>query len=82
MLTKAKTTDMATLGLASFNISLLVHNLVADWRVTLILVSGSFPVALIFLVANEEGKNSSFNQLVILNCLICSVLGALMTWMI
>lgn len=84
---QAKITDLICLGLISFNIGLAIHFSVANWLFSLLIITITVPIAIIFLVGAErkvEGKEKSNDdeQIKIILSGALSIVGGMTSWLL
>jgi c-di-AMP phosphodiesterase-like protein len=79
----AKTTDLICLGLIAFNLALAIHFAVNNWIFTLLILSVSVPITIIFLVKAEgKEKTTDDDQTKIIFTSATSIVGGLVAWLL
>lgn len=79
----AKMTDLICLGLIAFNIAMAIHYAVTNWIFTLLIISVSVPITIIFLVRAEGNeKTNDDDQTKIIFTGATSIVGGLVAWLL
>lgn len=80
---EAKITDLICLGLIAFDLSLAIHFAVTNWIFTLLIITVSVPITVIFLVqAENKEKTNDDAQTKIIFTSATSIVGGLVAWLL
>lgn len=80
---QAKLTDLICLGLIAFNLAIALHYIVANWVFSVLAITVSFPIAIVFLVSLErkEGASDELQTRIIFTGLM-SIIGGCTAWLL